>query len=411
MSLERTELRLGFIALNDCAPLVVAREKGFFEQQGLAVELSREASWANIRDKVAMGALDGAHMLAPMPLAVGLGVCGEPTRMIAPMSLNLNGSAITVSTALAEAMRAEDAAGMAARPRTARPLAKVIAERRAQDAPPLTFAVVFPFSVHNYELRYWMAEAGIDPDRDLKIVVTPPARMAARLASGDIDGFCVGAPWNALAVADGHGEIMVYAAELWRVGPDKVFGLTEAFAQRHPETLRATLRALMSAAAWADESGNRPELASILAHERYVDAPEAVVGRSLVGARAPEDEDDIIYHRYAASFPWRSHAVWFLTQMVRWGQIGPDVDFAAAAEAVYRPDLFRAAAADLGVAAPLVDEKVEGLHARPWTLDEATAPIPMAPDLFFNGGRFDAAQPAQYAAGFEIGRRGSEFKL
>jgi two-component system, oxyanion-binding sensor len=153
MSLERTDLRLGFIALNDCAPLVVAREKGFFEQQGLSVDLSREASWANIRDKVTMGALDGAHMLAPMPLAVGLGVCGEPARMIAPMSLNLNGSAVTVSTALAEAMRAEDPQGMAARPRTARPLAQVIAARRAQGAPLLTFAVVFPFSVHNYELR------------------------------------------------------------------------------------------------------------------------------------------------------------------------------------------------------------------------------------------------------------------
>jgi two-component system, oxyanion-binding sensor len=190
-----------------------------------------------------------------------------------------------------------------------------------------------------------------------------------------------------------------------------VFGLTEAFAERHPETLRATLRALISAAAWADEPGNRAELASLLAHERYVDAPEAVVARSLVGAPpyaqgvpGPENQDYIIYHRYAASFPWRSHAVWFLTQMLRWGQIGPEVDFTAAAEAVYRPDLFRAAAADLGVPAPLVDEKVEGLHAAPWILDEATIPIPMAPDLFFDGGQFDAAQPASYAASFQIGR-------
>lgn len=411
MSLERTQLRLGFIALNDCAPLVIAREKGFFEAQGLSVDLSREASWANIRDKVAMGALDGAHMLGPMPLAVRLGVCGEPAPMIAPMSLNLNGSAVTVSTALGDAMRAADPEGMVSRPRTARPLAKVIAARKAAGGPLLTFAVVFPFSVHNYELRYWLAEAGIDPDRDLRIVVTPPARMTARLATGDIDGFCVGAPWNAQAVADGRGEIMVYAAELWRVGPDKVFGLTEAFAEHNPNTVGATLRALISAAAWADDPGNRAELAAILAHSRYVDAPEEVVARSLTGAQpyargeaGPDDQDYIIYHRYAASFPWRSHAIWFLTQMLRWGQIPPTTDIAATAEAVYRPDLFRAAAADLGAAAPLVDEKVEGLHASPWTLDEATAPIPMAPDMFFDGGRFDAAQPQRYAASFPIGR-------
>jgi nitrate/nitrite transport system substrate-binding protein len=411
MSLERRELRLGFIALNDCAPLVVAKEKGFFEDQRLAVDLSREVSWANIRDKVAMGALDGAHMLGPLPLAVGLGVCGEPTPMIAPMSLNLNGSAITVSTGLAEAMRRLDPEGMVAHPRTARPLVRLIEERRAAGEPPPTFAVVFPFSVHNYQLRYWLAEAGIDPDRDLRIVATPPARMTARLAAGDIDGYCVGAPWNAHAVADGVGEIMIYAAEFWRVGPDKVFGVTEAWAERHPATLRALLRAMIRAAAWADDPANRPELAAILSHARYVDAPEAVVASSLVGSPpyaagqpGPGGLDYIIYHRYAAGFPWRSHAIWFLTQMLRWGQIPPGVDIAAIAEAVYRPDLYRAAAAELGEPAPLVDEKVEGMHVQPWTLDEATAPIAMAPDMFFDGRRFDAAQPERYVKGFEIAR-------
>jgi hypothetical protein len=271
--------------------------------------------------------------------------------------------------------------------------------------------VVFPFSVHTYELRYWLAEAGIDPDRDIRIVAVPPPRMAPRLAAGDIDGFCVSAPWNAKSVEDGAGEIMVYASEIWKVGPDKVFGVTERWVDREPAALQAVLRALIQAAAWADEPGNRAELATILAHERYVDAPEKVVSRSLVGSPSyskeepgPNSLDYIIYHRYAASFPWRSHAVWFLTQMLRWGQIGPEVDILAAAEAAYRPDLFRQAAADLGVAAPVVDEKVEGLHTAPWTLDEATAPIAMAPDVFFDGRRFDAVQPHRYAAGFEINR-------
>lgn len=411
MSLEHRELRLGFIALNDCAPLVVAKEKGFFETEGLAVALSKEASWANIRDKVAMGALDGAHMLAPLPIAVNLGVCGEPTPMIAPLSLNLNGSAITVSAALADAMRRIDPAGMSKRPRSARPLKRLIEARKAQGEPALIFAVVFPFSVHNYQLRYWMAAAGIDPDRDVQIVVVPPARMTARLAVGEIDGFCVGAPWNAAAVARGHGEIMIYASEFWRVGPDKVFGLKEAWAERHPETLRAILRALLQAAAWADDPGHRAELVQILARADYVDAPEEVVARSLLGSPpyapgepGPDNLDYIIYHRYAANFPWRSHAVWFLTQMLRWGQIDPALDLVGAAEAAYRPDLYRAAAAELGAAAPIVDEKVEGLHTAPWTLDEATAPIAMGPDLFFDGRSFDAGQPARYVEGFDIRR-------
>lgn len=406
MSLEKTDLRLGFVALNDCAPLVVAQQRGLFAAEGLSVELSREVSWANIRDKVAMGALDGAHMLGPLPLAVSMGLSGERTPMIAPLSLNLNGSAVTVSTALAQAMREADPQAMAAHPRTAAPLASVIAERRAKGLPPLTFAVVFPFSVHNYQLRYWMGQAGIDPDADLRLVVVPPPRMAARLASGEIDGFCVGAPWNAKAVADGAGEIVLYATDFWRAGPDKVFGVTQAWAEQHPETLQALLRALIRAQTWADEAANRAELAHLLAHPRHVDAPEALTARSLL--EAPEGEasqDFIVYHRYAAGFPWRSHAVWFLTQMRRWGQIGPEADIPAVADAVYRPDLYRKAAAALGVPAPLVDEKVEGLHQAPWTLDEATAPISMAPDTFFDRRPFDAAQPARYVEGFEVRRR------
>ena len=401
MSPMRTDLRLGFIALSDCAPLVVAHEKGLFAREGLNVELSREVSWANIRDKVAMGALDGAHMLAPLPLAVNLGVSGEQTRMIAPLSLNLNGSAITVSKTLAAAMRAAAPDVMAARPRLAGAMRETIAERAAAGAPPLTFAVVFPFSIHNYQLRYWLAAAGIDPDRDVRIVVTPPARMTARLAQGDIDGFCVGAPWGAQAVADNHGETLIHASEIWKAGPDKVFGLTEAWAERHPETLGAILRALIQAGAWADAPENRRELASILSHARYVDAPEDVVARSLpglsAGATLIDSADDIIFHRFAAGFPWRSHAVWFLSQMIRWGQIPADIDIATAAASAYRPDLYRVAARELGIPTPMVDEKVEGLHSAAWMLDEATTPISMSPDLFFDGRPFDAAQPLRYA--------------
>jgi ABC-type nitrate/sulfonate/bicarbonate transport system substrate-binding protein len=408
--LETTTLRLGFIALNDCAPLVVASEKGLFEAEGLSVALSREASWANIRDKVAMGLLDGAHMLGPMPVAASLGVGGEPTAMITPMALNLNGSAITVSAAIAEALRAIDPAGMAQRPRTARPLKALIDHRRARGEAILTFAVVFPYSIHNYELRYWMAAGGIDPDRDVRLVVAPPPRMAGALQAGEIDGFCVTAPWNGLAVSQGTGEIMTFGSEWWGMGPDKVFGLTRAWAERHPATLRAVLRALLRAASWCDAPQNRPELAALLARRAYVDAPEAVVRLSLVGPMpyatgdaAVESRDYLVYHRNCASFPWRSHAVWFATQMVRWGQAAETLDFDAAA-AVYRPDLFREAAAAVGESAPLADAKTEGTHAAPWALQTTGDAVAMAPDLFLDGGVFDPLRPLDYARAFTIRR-------
>lgn len=409
--LERNDLRLGFIALNDCAPLVVAKEQGFFEAEGLNVTLSREASWANVRDKVAVGALDGGHMLGPMTLAASMGVAGERTPMTVPLSLNLNGSAVTVSVALAEALRAVDPAGMAEHPRTARPLARLVQARRAFGDRPLTFAVVFPYSMHSYELRYWLAEAGIDPDMDVRLVVVPPAAMSERLRRGDIDGFCVGAPWNALSVAEGVGEILTYASDIWRVGPDKVFGVTRAWADANPAALQAVVRALLRAAAWADAPENRATLAAMLAQEGYVNAPEEIVAQSLIGSppytsggETGASLDYIIYHRYAASFPWRSHALWFLTQMLRWGQIGPEVDLKAVAASVYRPDLFRAAAAQIGEPAPLVDDKAEGGHAEPWTLEDATGAIAMAPDLFFDGRVFDPRHPQAYAAGFAVSK-------
>ena len=403
---EKSRVRLGFIPLNDCAPMAAALEKGFFAEEGLEVELSREASWANIRDKVQVGVLDGAHMLAPMAVASSLGIGGEQVAMAVPMALNLNGSAITVSRTVADAMRALDPESMAERPRTARPLKRLIEARRRGGQPPLTFGVVFPYSIHNYELRYWMAAGGIDPDRDVRLKVIPPPRLVDQLGAGEIDGFCVTAPWNGLAVHEGLGEILLFASEWWGSTPDKVFGMRADWAERHPATTQALLRALLKAAVWADAPENRAEMAAILAGVAYVDAPAEVVRLSLVGSPpyAPgeagsESLDYLVYHRYAASFPWRSHAIWFLSQMVRWGQSPRNADFAAAAE-VYRPDLYRIAAKALGQPAPLIDLKREGEHSRPWTLEAATAPIAMAADSFFDGSVFDPTAPLAYADGF-----------
>ncbi|CAN5268389.1 CmpA/NrtA family ABC transporter substrate-binding protein [soil metagenome] len=376
------DLTLGFIPLTDCAPLVMAKSLGLFAEEGLEVALSREASWATIRDKVTVGALHGAHMLAPLALAAGRegDIAGAP--MLAPLALNLNGSAITVSVALAAALRVLDPEGMVGDVVTARPLARLIARRREQNAPPLIFAVVFPYSMHNYALRYWLAEAGVDPDRDVRLVVTPPPRMVDHLRSGDIDGFCVGAPWNAVAMSEGVGEILIKASSFWPGGPDKVFGVTQAWAEHHPDELLAALRALLRASAWCDEPGNHAELVAMLSRPEHVGAEPEVLARAL--------RSEIIFHRGAAGLPRRDHALWFLSQMVRWGQVSDDLDLAAVADRVYRPDLFRAAALSLG---PILD---------PAQVFDDGAPMP--PAALFDGTKFDPADARGYAAGFSISR-------
>jgi ABC-type nitrate/sulfonate/bicarbonate transport system substrate-binding protein len=393
-------LRLGFIPLADCAPLAVADAFGLFEAEGLAVSLVREASWATIRDKVQARLLDGAHMLGPMTLASTLGAGGEAAAMVAPLALNLNGSAVTISRVLAGEMRRVDPEGMAARPRSARPLKRLIDRRKASGAPTLRFATVFAYSMHAYALRYWLADAGIDPDRDVRLVISPPPRMTAQLGAGEIDGFCVGAPWNAAAEANGSGEILIRAREFWPAGPDKVLGVTRAFAEREPEALQALLRALIKAAIWADAAENRPALATLLARPEYVGEPPELLSRSLV-----DSPDAVIFHRAAAGFPWLSHAAWFLAQMRRWGQIGPMTDALAVAAEVYRPDLYRRAAADAGIPAPLEDWKLEGAHSEPWTLDAEGGEIAMPADRLFDGRPFDPTAVEAYLAELTIHAR------
>jgi two-component system, oxyanion-binding sensor len=367
-----SDLRLGFIPLTDCAPLAVAHARGFFEEEGLNVELVREASWATIRDKVAVGALDGAHMLAPMALA---GAEGGEGAILAPMALNRNGSAITVSAALARAI------GATGDDISASGLAQLVAERRARDEPPLTFAVVFPHSMHNYLLRYWLAAAGIDPDRDVRLVVIPPLRMVERMRAGEIDGFCVGAPWNAVAEAEGVGRVLVAASQFWPGGPDKVLGVTSTMAHRRPDDLRACLRAMIRGAAWADEAQNRQSLVELLARPDRVGAAPHAIARAL--------EREIVFHRDAAGAPRREHALWFLSQMVRWGHVSPTEDLRAVADRVYRPDLYHEAAMSLPVLEPVL------------AFADAAGPIETR---LFDGRRFDPDAARAYAESFAIGR-------
>lgn len=374
-----TDVKVGFIPLVDCAALVVAAERGFAAEQGLRLVLSREPSWAAIRDKVAFGVLDAAHMLAGMPLAMTLGLGGDVHQpMIAPMMLGQGGNAVTVSGDLFAAMSAADPAAMAG-PRfgSNRALAAVVAARKAAGLPRLRFATVFPFSTHNYELRHWLAAAGIDPDEDVAITVTPPPRMVEHLSRGLIDGFCVGEPWNQVAVNEGLGHIVVTKADIWPTAPEKVLGLRRDWAEAHADTVAALIRAVADAARWADDPAHRLELAVLLAEPRFVGVDVAALDAALTGRPrlAPEAPpvdlpDYHVFHRAAATYPWLSQAEWLLTQMMRWGQMPPagGESLATVAAAVFRPDLYAAALASTTHPVPAALRKTEGEHAQPYAL-------------------------------------------
>jgi ABC-type nitrate/sulfonate/bicarbonate transport system substrate-binding protein len=403
--LEKTNLRLGIIPLTDCAVIAVAKEKGFFEKYGLDVTLSKEPSWASIRDKVTIGDLDGAHMLAPMPIASTLGLGASPFPMMTAFSLGLNGNAITVSNALFAEIHDTHPSGANAQPALARPLHAVIAARKHAGLPPLTFATVFPFSVHNYTLRYWLAATGIHPDRDLRIIVVPPSRMVDELKSGAIDGFCVGEPWNQAAVAAGVARVLITGYELWNNAPEKVFGVSRAWAEKHPNTHHALICALIESARWLDSSEGRNGAAEILAQSAYVGQPVKIIRAAITGVyrysihnETRQLPDFNVFFRYGANFPWVSHGLWILGQMYRWGHLATPCDMMSVAGAVYRPDLFRAAAAALDIPTPIQDVKVEGAHGEPWLLDD----FPLGADKFFDGRRFDPNRPAAYLEGFPV---------
>ncbi|HEY8616100.1 ABC transporter substrate-binding protein [Phenylobacterium sp.] len=316
-------IRLGFVPLNDAAPLIVAQARGCFAAEGLAVELERQVSWATLRDKLALGVIDGAQMLGPAALAAALGLGGGHTApLVAPLALNRGGPGVTLSARLVDALGPQpDAAA----------LGRLVARRRAAGASPLTLAVVFPYSTHNYLLRDWLAAAGLEPDRDLRLTVAAPSRMNELLARAVVEGFAAGEPWNSAAEAAGAGRVVLRSAE----APDKVLAVREAWAEAHPGRLQALLRALARAAAWADQAENRHALAALLAREEHVGAPAPVIAAGLAGMRFSG----------RAARPDPADAEWLLRQMQRWGHAPADLDVAQAARRVYRADLHAAAAA------------------------------------------------------------------
>jgi ABC-type nitrate/sulfonate/bicarbonate transport system substrate-binding protein len=391
----KAALDLGFIALTDAAPLIVAKTHGLFADEGLDVSLHREVSWATIRDKVAAGVFQGAHMLAPMAIAANVGVGSERAQVVVPMSLNAHGAGIGVSATLADEMAQADPAA----PLSAAALAGAVANRLKSGRPAISFAVVFPYSMHNYMLRFWAADAGVDPDDDIRIVVAPPTAIAARLKSGEIDGFCVGAPWGALCEAESGAKVALHAADFWAGGPDKVLGVSSTWADRDSSQMLALMRALMRGAQWADDAANVPELASLLARPEWLNAAEGLIVQRL----APGAPQSLRFARHTALYPWRSHAAWIASQMIRWDQAPVDIDLDRAL-ACYRPDMFHIAAAEIGLNAPIADSKSEGAHDTIWSLNGRTGSIEMTPDRLPGNAEFVPERVREYAASFPITR-------
>ena len=419
---EKDELKFGFIKLTDMAPLAIAYEKGYFEDEGLFVTLEPQANWKVLLDRVITGELDGAHMLAGQPLAATIGF-GTEAHIITPFSMDLNGNGITVSNEVWEMMKPnipnlED--GRPQHPIKADYLKPVVDQFKA-DGKPFKMGMVFPVSTHNYELRYWLAAGGIHPGyysasdisgqilADALLSVTPPPQMPATLEAGTIHGYCVGEPWNQQAVFKGIGVPVITDYEIWKNNPEKVFGITAEFAEKYPNTTTALTKALIRAAIWLDENdnANRMEAVEILSRSEYVGADAEVIANSMTGTFEYEkgDKRDIpdfnVFFRYYATYPYYSDAVWYLTQMRRWGQIidtKPDEWYAEVASKVYRPDLY------LKAARALVDAGQADEADFPWDTDgyrEATAE-------FIDEVSFDGRTPNAYLSQFPIGLKTGE---
>ncbi|MBL3598788.1 MAG: ABC transporter substrate-binding protein [gamma proteobacterium endosymbiont of Lamellibrachia anaximandri] len=423
---EKEDLKFGFIKLTDMAPLAIAYEKGYFEDEGLYVTLEAQANWKVLLDGTIDGQLDGAHMLAGQPLAATIGF-GTKAHIVTPFSMDLNGNGITVSNEIWEQMKPhvpKQADGKPQHPIKADAL-KPVVEKFKNEGKPFKMGMVFPVSTHNYELRYWLAAGEINPGyyaphkgditgtlkADALLSVTPPPQMPATLEAGTIYGYCVGEPWNQQAVFKGIGVPVITDYEIWKDNPEKVFGMTKAFTEKYPNTTIRVVKALIRAGKWLDENNNanRPEAVKILSQPNYVGADYDVIANSMTGTFEYEkgDKREVpdfnVFFRYNATFPYYSDAVWYLTQMRRWGQIADqksDSWYDKIAKSVYRPDIYQKAAEDLIAEGKLKanefpDFKAETGYRAPQT-------------EFIDGVTFDGTKPNAYIDSFKIGLKGSE---
>lgn len=422
--LEKDELKLGFIKLTDMAPLAIAYEKGFFEDEGLFVTLEPQANWKVLLDRVITGELDGAHMLAGQPLAATIGY-GTKAHIVTPFSMDLNGNGITVSNDIWAMMKPNIPVGADGKPQhpISASVLKPIIEKLKGEGKPFKMGMVFPVSTHNYELRYWLAAGGVHPGfyspsdvsgqikADALLSVTPPPQMPSTLEAGTIHGYSVGEPWNQAAVFKGIGVPVITDYQIWKNNPEKVFGLTKRFTEENPNTTLAVTKALIRAAKWLDENNNanRLEAVEILARPEYVGADVEVIANSMTGTFEFEkgDKREIpdfnVFFRYNATYPFYSDAIWYLTQMRRWGQIAepkPDDWYDEIAKSVYQPDIY------LKAARLLVDEGHAAETDFPWTSDGYKDPTPAADVI--DGIGYDGRKPNDYLNQMLIGLKGKD---
>ncbi len=398
MGLEQRQLAIGFVPLTDMAPFAVAREKGFFERYGLDVTLNAENSWSQIRDKLALGEIDAAHMLAPMVSASWLEGAFADERFVSALTLNFNGNAITVSNDLFQEMTEADREAMTERPTTARALRKVLSRRLEEGREPLTVGAVFPYSSHNYAMRYWLGAEGLNPDRDVRMIVAPPPLMADHMKSGNVDIFCVGEPWNTVAEYEGVGRTIVRSNEILGDMSEKMLAVRRSWALSNPRTHLALVSSLLEALRWLDARENRNEAAYILSSDEYVGKGVHLLSPALVGRGAlpdrrslVESEDFLTFYRHGANDPRGDDALWFLTQMVRWGQIIAPTDIADVAARAYLPDVYREAAQRLNLGDPTnVDLETK----------EAARSNGATHQTFIDGRRFNARDPIAYLESF-----------
>ncbi|TXR52132.1 CmpA/NrtA family ABC transporter substrate-binding protein [Reinekea thalattae] len=418
---EKEDLKFGFIKLTDMAPLAIAYEKGYFEDEGLYVELEAQANWKVLLDRVITGELDGAHMLAGQPLAATIGY-GTKAHIITPFSMDLNGNGITVSNQIWDEMQnyvPRDSSGKPVHPIKADYL-KPVVDSYIADSKPFNMGMVFPVSTHNYELRYWLAAGNIHPgyyaphkgdtsgqiDADVLLSVTPPPQMPATMEAGTIYGYCVGEPWNQQAVFKGIGVPVITDYEIWKNNPEKVFGINAEFAEKYPNTTVRLTKALIRAAKWLDENdnANREEAVEILSQPYYVGADYEVIANSMTGTFEYEkgDKRDIpdfnVFFRYNATYPYYSDAIWYLTQMRRWGQISEHKDdqwYFDIAKDVYRPDIYETAAK------ALLEEGGFSASEFPNFATETGFKAPQKD--FIDGITYDGSKPVEYLEKFKIG--------
>ncbi|UOB18079.1 CmpA/NrtA family ABC transporter substrate-binding protein [Abyssalbus ytuae] len=416
LAIEKPQLTFGFIKLTDMAPLAIAKEKGFFEDEGLFVTIEAQSNWKNVLDRVIDGQLDGSHMLAGQPIAAGAGF-GRQAQLVTPFSMDLNGNGITVSNDVWAKMKthvpvSED--GKPIHPIKADALAPVIQEYK-NNGKPFKMGMVFPVSTHNYEIRYWLAAAGIHPgmytkdnvqgqiDADVLLSVTPPPQMPATLEAGTIYGYCVGEPWNQQAVFKGIGVPVTTNYDIWKNNPEKVFVMTKKFVDENPNTAIAVTKALIRAGKWLDTPGNREEAVKILSLPGYVGADEVVLANSMTGTFEFEKGDKRsmpdfnVFFRYHATYPYYSDGIWFLTQMRRWGQIPeskPAEWYSEKIKEIYRPDIWLKAASLLKEEGYLTQEEIPETDGyKPATTD------------FIDGNSYDARNPIEYINSFKIGNK------